>query len=420
MNQNHVQTWDTAYEVKAVILLSLGLGLVGLDRFMVFPMFPTIMRDLHLNYANLGEISGILSLTWGLSSMCLGRLSDVIGRRKVVVGSMLVFSLLVGISGIATGLGTLLFVRALMGFADGAYAPPSMIATLEASKPSRHGMNIGFQQMMMPLFGLAVAPILVTHLLQDNVSWRWIFLMVTPFGLIITLISYFVIRPPFKLATVEHTVVHDSAKHKWRDLFKYRNVIHNMFGMLCWIMSLTVTTAFLPNYLMDYLHLSLLKMGFIMSAIGFGATAGALLMPTASDWFGRKPVVIFSTLAALAALLVFIFSGSDTEVLFICLLLTSFFNFALISLTAGPVVAESVPNTLMAAASGLVICTGEWFGGGIAPIITGFVIQAYGIQHVLYLGVAALVAGFINSCFLIETAPRRLRKIKNNTNRSKV
>lgn len=414
MNKINVQGWDAAYEVKAVILLSLGLGLVGLDRFMIFPMFPTIMRDLHLSYANLGEISGVLSLTWGLSALCLGRLSDIIGRRKVVVGSMLAFSLLVGVSGLATGLGTLLFVRALMGFSDGAYAPPSMIATLEASKPSRHGLNIGFQQMVMPLFGLALAPLLVTHLLQNNISWRWVFVMVTPFGLIVTFLSYLVIKPPSKLAHVEHTIIHDNTNHKWIDLFKYRNVIHSMIGMLCWIMSLTVTTAFLPNYLTDYLHLSLLKMGFVMSAIGFGATGGMFLMPAISDWIGRKPIVIFSTIAAFASLILFISSGADTEVLFVSLLLTSFFNFALVTLTAGPVIAESVPSTLMAAASGLVICAGEWFGGGIAPIITGFVAQDYGIQHVLYLAVVALLVGFINSCFLTETAPRRIKRLALN------
>jgi fucose permease len=59
----------------------------------------------------------------------------------------------------------------------------------------------------------------------------------------------------------------------------------------------------------------------------------------------------------------------------------------------------------MAAASGLVICTGEIFGGGIAPIIAGFVAQNFGIQYILHLAVGGLVVGLINSCFLRETAP---------------
>ena len=62
---------------------------------------------------------------------------------------------------------------------------------------------------------------------------------------------------------------------------------------------------------------------------------------------------------------------------------------------------------LMAAAAGLVICTGEIFGGGIAPIIAGGVAERFGIQYILPLAVGGLVVGFFNSCLLKETAPGR-------------
>ena len=58
-------------------------------------------------------------------------------------------------SGLATGLGTLVLVRVVMGFADGAYTPASIAATLDAAPPERHGLAIGLQQMMLP----AMAPI---------------------------------------------------------------------------------------------------------------------------------------------------------------------------------------------------------------------------------------------------------------------
>lgn len=44
------QKWDTSYEWKAVLLLSLGFGLVGLDRWIIAPLLPSIMKDLSLNY----------------------------------------------------------------------------------------------------------------------------------------------------------------------------------------------------------------------------------------------------------------------------------------------------------------------------------------------------------------------------------
>jgi MFS family permease len=397
---------SAGYEFKAVTLLALGFGFVGLDRFMIIPMFPAIAKDLHLGYEDIGVITGVLSIAWGIAAFFSGSISDRLGRRKVVIATTLIFSLFVGISGLASSLVTLLFVRACMGFADGAYTAPAITATLEASNPVRRGLNIGIQQMMAPLFGLAFAPLIVTQLLQD-VSWRWIFLMVTPFGLVIAAIMYFVLKPASQLATFESNVELDVVSPGWTQLFRHRNIIHNIIGMLCWIGCLMITSALLPNYLLDYVHLNLQQMGFVVSAIGFGGSAGSVIMPMISDRVGRKPVMIASSIGAAVSLVFFIKSGASPTALFGFLFATHFFNFALITLTVGPLSGESVPVTMMAAASGLVICIGELFGGGAMPIIAGFVAQNYGIQSTLPLAVAALVFGCANSCLLRETAPVR-------------
>ena len=74
--------WDTAYEKKAVTLLGLGFGLVGLDRWIIAPLFPAMMKDLKLSYQDLGNLVGILGLSWGVFAVIMGGLSDRIGRRK--------------------------------------------------------------------------------------------------------------------------------------------------------------------------------------------------------------------------------------------------------------------------------------------------------------------------------------------------
>ena len=397
--------WDTAYEWKAVALLALGFGLVGLDRFMILPMFPAIMKDLHLGYQDLGEITGALAITWGIASLFAGRLSDRFGERRLLLAGIVAFSVLVGLSGLAGGLLTLVLVRALMGVADGIYATPSIVATLQSSKPSRHGMNFGIEQMMLPLFGLALAPILVTQLLQA-MNWRWIFVLVTPFGLLVAAEMARVLRRSTPRAPVRPDTV-GTAAARWTDVIRTRNIQHNMIGMLCWLICLVVTSALLPSYLTDYLHLSLPQMGFVLSAIGFGGAAGDVLMPMLSDRIGRKPVMLISTVCAAASLLLLMRQGPAPVPLFVLLLLNNFFNFALITLTVGPISTESVPPELMASASGVVICTGEIFGGGIAPIIAGGVAERFGIQYILPLAVGGLVVGFFNSCLLKETAPAR-------------
>jgi fucose permease len=55
-----------------------------------------------------------------------------------------------------------------------------------------------------------------------------------------------------------------------------------------------------------------------------------------------------------------------------------------------------------------VVGAGEIFGGGVAPSLAGFIAQHYGIQNILYLALAGVIAGVVVCLFLKETAPRKV------------
>jgi predicted MFS family arabinose efflux permease len=406
MNIN--KKWDTLYEWKAVILLCLGFGLVGIDRFMIMPLFPVIAKDLNLTYEHLGWITGSLAIAWGIAAIFMGNLSDKLGHRKVIIPAIIIFSLLAGLSGLATSVFMLIMIRSAMGFAEGAYTPSSIVATIDASKPERQGRNMGIQQAASPFFGLGIAPILVTQLLKV-VEWHWVFAIVSIPGLIVAALLYFHLRDTPKSVATQHTTNHDLSDHKWSDVFVYRNIRINLIAMLCWLTALVVLSALLPNYLIDYLGLSIEQMGYVLSAIGFGGTLGTITMPALSDYLGRRTVAIISSLCAATFLYLFMSTDANTIKLFTYLALTLFFVFGLITLTVGPTSVEAVPAKLMATASGVVIGVGEIFGGGIAPIIAGTVATNFGIQYIMHLAMGALILGFLCVCFLKETAPRLIR-----------
>lgn len=398
--------WDAAYEWKIVVLLSLGFGLVGIDRFMILPLFPVIMKDLGLDYQDLGHVTGVLAVAWGISAMFTGNLSDRFGHRTVIIPAMIVFSLLAGASGLASGVISLMLIRAFMGIAEGAFTPSSITATLDASNPTRHGLNVGIQQAAMPLFGLGVAPIIVTQLLKV-MPWHWIFAAVTVPGVILCFLTFKTLRNMSVSSASVHTNSDDISTHKWHHALRYRNVVLNVVGMLCWLTCLIGVTALFPNYLTDYLHLNMEQMGFVLSAIGAGGALGSLTMPALSDRIGRKPVMILSVAGAFVSLLLLSRTGPFPGLLFAYLMATIFFVFSMITLTVGPITTEGVPSKLMTTASGLVIGIGEIFGGGIAPEIVGYVAKHFGIQHILQVGLGALAIGFIIALCLRETAPAR-------------
>ncbi|WP_442113870.1 MFS transporter [Pseudomonas sp. NUPR-001] len=399
--------FDKQYEWKAVALLAIGFGLVGLDRFIILPLYPVMMRDLGLDYQDLGNISAALALAWGLSSIFMGRLSDRIGRRKIIIPSVILFSLLAGFSGLATGVGALLLIRAVMGVAEGAFTPTSIAATAEASHPSRLGMNIGIQQAFFPLLGLGLAPIIATQLLLVVPSWRWVFVLVSVPGFFLAWALYKVLREPITEGAVKdagHGIGAD-----WRAVLRYRNVQLNLAGMFCMLTCLFVSSVMLPNYLTDYLQLGMQQMGFVMSAIGFGGFCGMLLMPTLSDRLGRKPVALISCVATAGALWLMIHTGAEPMKLFLLLFATTFFNFSMICMIVGPLTSESVPPALLSTATGLVVGIGEVFGGGVAPALAGYIAQHYGIEKTLYLALTGAVLGLVVAASLRETAPASAR-----------
>jgi MFS family permease len=75
--------WDTRYEFKAVLVMSIAFGLVGLDRFILMPLLPSIGKDLGLTYTQSNLLVSALAVAWGVSAIFSGNLSDRVGRRSV-------------------------------------------------------------------------------------------------------------------------------------------------------------------------------------------------------------------------------------------------------------------------------------------------------------------------------------------------
>lgn len=387
-------------ELRAVAVLSLGFGLVGIDRFLISTLYPTIARDLHLGYGDIGTITGALALAWGVAALVMGNVSDHIGQRRVLTGSLVLFSLLIGASGLAGGLAGLVLVRIVMGFADGAYTPASIVATIHQSPPERQGRNVGLQQSMLVLFGLGLSPLLVGFLLREGVDWRYIFSLFVLPGLLLAWATWRLV-PDNRANEVTHR---DSAA-EWRTVIGFRNIRLLMGGMLCWLTCLITTSAFLPSYLVDHLKIDNARMGTVMSAIGFGAMVGTIALSALSDRIGRKPVMLLSSIGALLGLITLGNIGPNVGLLFACLFAIHFFNNTLITMTVGPMAAGSVPAALMATASGVVIATGELLGGGLAPIVGGRVAERFGIEHILWLPIVMMAVGVLLCSGLRETAP---------------
>lgn len=396
---------DVRYERKTLVLLSLGFGLVGFDRWLVAPMFPYMMEDLHLNYTQLGSLIGILSIAWGLWSIVTGPVSDRFGRKRILVATMIAFSLLSSLSGLVASFMSLMLMRAVMGIAEGTFTPASLAANSDASLPARRGLNQGIQLSTMPLFGMGIAPVFATQLMRMVPSWHWVFAISAVPGLILSALIWAFVRDqkPADMPAVEQ----HEAKPRWVQLLKSRNVLVATVAMLCAMGGIFVITAMMPTYLVAVLHLDAKSMGFVASAVGFGGFIGCFALPGISDYVGRRPTALTGFFAAAVLLYFFSSAGANPVALFALLFAIAVFAIGLLSLLSGPITIDAAPAGLVASAIGLVSGVGETFGGGIAPAVAGFVAQHFGLARILDFALCSLIIGGCAAAFLIETAPRR-------------
>ncbi len=397
---------DSRHERRTLVLLGLSFGLVGFDRWLMAPLFPHMMRELGLDFSQLGSIIGVLGVAWGLWSVAMGPLSDRIGRRKILVVTMVAFSLLSCLSGFASGFMSLMLLRAAMGVAEGAFTPASLAANSEASLPARRGLNLGLQLSMMPLMGLGLAPIVATQLLQVVPSWHWVFTISAVPGLILAALIWRCIQDRSADFRPAAAAVH-ADRPRWIELLARRNVIVATIAILCAMSGIFVIGAMVPSYLVTVLHLDTQSMGFVASAVGFGGFFGSFGLAGISDYIGRRPTALIAFAAAAVLLYCFSCTGSNPKLLFALLFGVAFFAIGLLSLLSGPVATEAAPPGLVASTIGLVSGVGEIFGGGVAPVIAGFVAQHFGLAHTLDFALYSLIAGAGIAVLLVETAPRR-------------
>ncbi|WP_457321368.1 MFS transporter [Roseateles sp. P5_E11] len=399
---------DTGYERKTLVLMGLGFGLVGLDRWIIAPLFPHIMKDLGLDYQQLGTLIGVLSLTWGAWAILMGRLSDSIGRKKILVTTMVAFSLLSGLSGLASGFASLMLIRAVMGVAEGAFTPASIAATGEASLPARRGLNQGLQLSMFSLLGLGFAPIIATQLLQVLPSWHWVFMVSALPGLVVAVLIARTLRGDAPPARAPGAAA--APAPRWSTLLRSRNVLLATLAVLCAMAGIFVISAMVPIYLEHVLKLSTQEMGYVVSAIGFGGFVGSFGLSALSDRIGRKPVAISAFIGSAVLLYAFGQTGANPQMLFTLLFGLSVCALGLLGLISGPIATEAAPAGLIASSVGFVSGAGEIFGGGLAPVLAGYVAQHHGLPATLHVALAGFVCGAIASLFLLETAPCRQQR----------
>ena len=160
--------------------LLLGMSLGALEATVVGTAMPTVIATL----GGLAHYSWVFSaylLTSTASVPIWGRLSDLYGRRRMYLTGIAIFLVGSMMSGAATSMATLIAARAVQGLGTGAHHPAQHDDRRRALHARRARQDAGaLQRRVGP--GSVAGP-LVGGYITDALSWRWVFYLNLPFGL---------------------------------------------------------------------------------------------------------------------------------------------------------------------------------------------------------------------------------------------
>jgi len=329
-------------------------------------MMANIMQGVDNSILNvaLPHIQGSLSasldqVAWALTSYIVcaaimmpltGWLAGRFGIKYIFLISVIGFTLASALCSAATSLGELVVFRALQGVAGAGLVPLSQATLLQINPPERHGRA-------MAVFGMGTicGPIMGPALggwLTYNYSWRWVFYINLPIGMLCTVgvlvfmrQTRYVHREPFDFfgflalsvgigalqlmldrgelkdwfhsseiwieATVAvlgfylftvHTVTTDARSFLNRDLLKSANFLAGTVLMFCGGLIMTGTNALLPTMMQNLMNYPALTTGLVTAPRGFGSMAAMFLVAPLIARVDNRLIILFGLLMTSGAM----------------------------------------------------------------------------------------------------------------------
>ncbi|MCW2384423.1 MFS transporter [Sphingobium sp. B2D3A] len=390
------------YQAWLVGLLSLNFGIVFFDRQALNVLMPFVQPELGLSNAQIGLLAGGLSFTWAIAAFAIGRLSDTVGNRKLLlVGATLGFSLCCFLSGMATSFLFMLCARMLMGAAEGGVMPISHAMVASEVDPRRRGLAQGIAQNFgSNLLGSFLAPVLLVWFGLEF-GWRNAFFLASIPGIICALLIWFTLEEP---AAPARPQVQDGQAQGVLSVLRTRNVLVCVLLGVLMVSYFVICLTFLPIYLTSVRSYTPTEMSWLIATLGISATIGSFAISGLSDWIGRRPVMIaMPLLGIILPLGALYWSGSIWGLVPIF-----FFGWGLngiFPLFMATVPSESVDPRQAATALGLTMGSAEILGGVFAPSLAGVAADATSLAAPLWIMVVLAILGGIVAMFLTETAP---------------
>lgn len=229
-------------------LLSM-IGPFSIDTYL--PSFPAIEANFDVSRALLSQSMGVYLFAFAFSTLLWGPVSDRIGRRLVILGSLLLYITASIGCAYANGLDEFLLFRTFQGFAasGGFIASRAMIRDAHDSENAHRAMSqVIFLFSMAP----AIAPVLGAWL-QHHFGWRSVFWFLAAFGVLLYIMTSFI----KETLEVKHqqSILPKSVIHTYLKILQHRRFITLVLSISCGFSGLFLYIAGAPSVIYHFLNM---------------------------------------------------------------------------------------------------------------------------------------------------------------------
>jgi EmrB/QacA subfamily drug resistance transporter len=155
--------------------------MVVLDATVVNVALPTIQRDLHFSTSDLQWIINAYTLVFGGFLLLGGRASDLLGRQRLFIAGVVIFTVASAINGLATSSGVLIAGRGLQGLGAAFVSPAALsVLTTTFDEGAERTKALGVWSAIAA--GGGAVGLILGGALTEYLSWRWVFFVNLPVG----------------------------------------------------------------------------------------------------------------------------------------------------------------------------------------------------------------------------------------------
>ncbi|MGG0821383.1 MFS transporter [Paenibacillus turicensis] len=286
----------------ALLLLMLNIFIAFMGIGLVIPIMPSFMNELHISGQIVGLLVAAFSLTQFLVSPWSGRLSDQIGRKKMMIIGLLIFALSEFVFGLAND-AWLLFIARFLGGAGAAFIMPAVMAYVaDITTGEERAQGMGFINAAITT-GFIIGPGIGGYIAEFGIRVPFYFAGVA--GIVAALITIFILPESLTVAKREEIRANSNTTRESESLFSqlirsYREP-YFISLVIVFVMAFGLAeyeTVF--GLFVDH------KFGFtptdIAFVITFGSISGAVVQLTIFSWllnkFGEHKVIATCLLVA--------------------------------------------------------------------------------------------------------------------------